>query len=312
MPARVRLQRKGNRNHPYWAIIIQSNKTNPRGLPIEVMGYWFPNNRREAERQVVLNFPRLKYWLGVGAEPTKGVIKLFGNVGFLPKRPPPHGFSTLYERPEHVGSTFEKKDPTFMPKILEKLPEWEEQNQQTKADQYRKALLEMHTGEDDEAKILEMQNTLEKYESFMSAFNKNYPQGSNEQRHLILEMLAKASEERPITPQRLSKELNISIQKAEGILEDYESFATPFTEADIEDHKHDLGKPSLGKIKKDKFLVHVQKPVTPVPDFKNGEFPRNIYGVRHPVRPYPTLPKSPSRRFSVLTSPFYLKISNNS
>jgi hypothetical protein len=41
----------------------------------------------------------LKYWIGVGAEPTDGVLKLLEKAEVLPKRPIKHGSATLYEKP---------------------------------------------------------------------------------------------------------------------------------------------------------------------------------------------------------------------
>jgi hypothetical protein len=65
------------------------------------------------QRAIILNRPRLKYWLSVGAQSSDGVMHLLGKADFLPPRPPKYGTSTLYERsvpaPESIKATIASK-----------------------------------------------------------------------------------------------------------------------------------------------------------------------------------------------------------
>lgn len=42
----------------------------------------------------------MRYWLGVGAQPSFRVHKILEKFDFLPKYPVPLGSSSLYEKPE--------------------------------------------------------------------------------------------------------------------------------------------------------------------------------------------------------------------
>ena len=100
MPAKIRLFQQGVRNHPFWWIVVQGGHKNPKGRFIERLGYWLPREtKKHVERSIILNQPRLRYWIGVGAEPTPGVLKVLETAELIPKRPPKHGSDTLYEKP---------------------------------------------------------------------------------------------------------------------------------------------------------------------------------------------------------------------
>jgi flagellar biosynthesis GTPase FlhF len=53
-------------------------------------------------RGIVLNKHKIRYWLSVGAEPTKGVVRLLNQFDFYPKTPVPWGSDNLYEKPDKV------------------------------------------------------------------------------------------------------------------------------------------------------------------------------------------------------------------
>jgi hypothetical protein len=67
---------------------------------------------------MVLNKHKARYWLGVGAQPTKGVVRVLNKFGFFPKYPVPFGSSSIYEKPKkdyeprHFRDHFKKiRDP---------------------------------------------------------------------------------------------------------------------------------------------------------------------------------------------------------
>ena len=67
MVLKIRLQNHGCRNHPYWWLVVQGLKVNPKGRIIEKIGMWWPRNTKRYQRSIVINRPRIKYWLSVGA-----------------------------------------------------------------------------------------------------------------------------------------------------------------------------------------------------------------------------------------------------
>ena len=102
MKTKLKLRNAGVRNHPYWHIIVQGEKKNLNGRYIEKVGMWMPRKTRTVKRGIVLNKHKIRYWLSVGAQPTKGVVRLLNKFEFYPKTPVPWGSDNLYEKPEKV------------------------------------------------------------------------------------------------------------------------------------------------------------------------------------------------------------------
>ncbi|MFZ2681766.1 MAG: 30S ribosomal protein S16 [Patescibacteria group bacterium] len=70
----IRLSRTGKRKQPYYRIVLQEQTRDPWSPAIEILGQLNPrNDRSEAE----LDLERIKYWLGKGAKPSKGLYNLF-------------------------------------------------------------------------------------------------------------------------------------------------------------------------------------------------------------------------------------------
>lgn len=103
MPIRIRLARHGRRNNPYYHIVaIQSSKRRD-AKPLEKLGEYDPIPRLPSvsdlpssskvfgnevgitpkEKRVEWNVDRIKYWLGVGAQPSLTVVKLLERVGYI-------------------------------------------------------------------------------------------------------------------------------------------------------------------------------------------------------------------------------------
>jgi ribosomal protein S16 len=53
-------------------------------------------------RHVALNKHRVRYWLSVGAEPTRRVQRLLEKFDFVPKAYAPFGSQHQYQKPEKV------------------------------------------------------------------------------------------------------------------------------------------------------------------------------------------------------------------
>ncbi len=81
----IRLQNHGKKNHPYWRIVVAPQHKNIFGRCTEHIGFWSPRHNVNIKRQIILNLPRLWYWLGNGAVPTYKVHKFLHMYGIFPK-----------------------------------------------------------------------------------------------------------------------------------------------------------------------------------------------------------------------------------
>lgn len=70
------------------------------GKIIEKLGYWRPRTVKTYDRAYVINRPRIHFWLGTGAKPTKAVHRILENFELVPKLPPYFGSKHTYEKPE--------------------------------------------------------------------------------------------------------------------------------------------------------------------------------------------------------------------
>lgn len=315
MPTRIRLQRRGTRNNPYYLIVIQSDRTNPKGKVIEKTGYYYPDRWSFAEKQIILNRPRLKYWLGVGAQPTKGVFRILGKSGFLPVRPPPFGTATLYEKP------LKSYPLSLHPRALElgafsdrveEVLESEENNKTIKEAKEDRAIYEFARQPSNSTLSIEMQGVWAKYSKFLDVFHRRYPSGSNEQRKVLLDLVnAEHLGKERITPHTLVNELGVTEGEAEDILDFYENVSMPFTSADIEDFKADLSLKAPKTANQGKTFVPVKVPLTPIPDFDDDSQNDEAYQLfqkRAQLKPTSKAYGATFKRsIHFLTSPLYFK-----
>src|SRR3954464_580411 len=76
----------GRRHRPFFRICAMGPRKARDGRSIEELGHYDPN-ARNAETQTVLNVDRIRYWLGVGAQPSDKVGALLRRHGV--KKPAP-------------------------------------------------------------------------------------------------------------------------------------------------------------------------------------------------------------------------------
>lgn len=91
---RIRLARMGRKHQPVYNVVVAKAKKAPNKLPIEVLGMYHPvptplsPQEKDAGnlpvKDVHLDFLRAQYWLGVGAQPTATVARIFKRAGILP------------------------------------------------------------------------------------------------------------------------------------------------------------------------------------------------------------------------------------
>ena len=83
---RIRMKSMGRRHRPFFRICAMDSRTPRDGRSIEELGHYDPMCPN-AETQTVLNVDRIRYWLGVGAQPSEKVQALLRRHGV--KKPAP-------------------------------------------------------------------------------------------------------------------------------------------------------------------------------------------------------------------------------
>ena len=80
MAVRLRLKRFGRTHHAYFRLSAMEGRNQRDGRVLEELGHYDPTNK-DADKQVSLKADRIKYWLGVGAQPTETVRSLLKKQG---------------------------------------------------------------------------------------------------------------------------------------------------------------------------------------------------------------------------------------
>ena len=83
MATRLRLQRRGRKNHPFYQIIVADSRAPRDGRSIERICSYNPNTNPAT---ITLDFDRALYWLQAGAEPSDTVRNILSNEGVLMKK----------------------------------------------------------------------------------------------------------------------------------------------------------------------------------------------------------------------------------
>ncbi|HEX8876570.1 MAG TPA: 30S ribosomal protein S16 [Phycisphaerales bacterium] len=79
---RLRFQRLGRHNRPFYRLAALDKRTRRDGVVIENLG-WFNPIEKDAAKQVHLNEERIKHWLSVGAQPTDTVRDFLAKRGLV-------------------------------------------------------------------------------------------------------------------------------------------------------------------------------------------------------------------------------------
>ncbi|KAJ1483267.1 ribosomal protein S16 domain-containing protein [Baffinella frigidus] len=83
---KLRLQRFGRRNLPFYRIVAADARHKRDGRCIEYLGTYNPIANKFGEKLVTLNMERAKYWLVCGAQPTDRIAKILGGCNILPAK----------------------------------------------------------------------------------------------------------------------------------------------------------------------------------------------------------------------------------
>ena len=82
---RLRLKRFGRTHTPFYRLNAIDQRSPRDGKPIEELGYFDPAEK-DLEKGVSLKADRIRYWLGVGAQPSETVRDLLAKQGILDKK----------------------------------------------------------------------------------------------------------------------------------------------------------------------------------------------------------------------------------
>ncbi len=77
---RIRLKKFGSKKRPYYRIVVQDSRKPRDGTSIEDVGLYHPIEVEE--KQISFNEDRIRYWIGVGAQPSDTVRKILNKKNF--------------------------------------------------------------------------------------------------------------------------------------------------------------------------------------------------------------------------------------
>ena len=80
---KIRLKKFGAKKRPYYRIVVQDVRKPRDGAVIEEIGTYQPIEAED--KQIAFNEERARYWIGVGAQPTDTVKKIFNKKNFTLK-----------------------------------------------------------------------------------------------------------------------------------------------------------------------------------------------------------------------------------
>ncbi|KAI0734617.1 ribosomal protein S16 [Fomitopsis betulina] len=110
MVVRLRLSLHGQRNHKTYRLDAVPSRLRRNAKPIEVLGMWDPRTPLgETTKEVRWSVDRIKYWLGVGAQPSKRVQKMLDIAGIQPEHKGPK--SSHSDVAAHLQQTLPTSQP---------------------------------------------------------------------------------------------------------------------------------------------------------------------------------------------------------
>lgn len=79
---RIRMQRLGRRNRPFYRIAVAEKNTRRNGPVIEQLGFYDPIEK-DAGKALKIDAERTKYWLSKGAQPSDTCRDFFAKMGLV-------------------------------------------------------------------------------------------------------------------------------------------------------------------------------------------------------------------------------------
>ena len=87
MAIALRLSRGGAKKRPYYRIVAADSRRARDGKYLEQLGIYNPLLAKDDPGRVKLNEDRIKYWLGVGAQPSDRVLRFLDAAGIMERKP---------------------------------------------------------------------------------------------------------------------------------------------------------------------------------------------------------------------------------
>ncbi|EIZ77519.1 30S ribosomal protein S16 [Novosphingobium sp. Rr 2-17] len=81
MSVSIRLSRGGAKKRPYYKIVVSNSRAPRDGKYLEQVGTYNPVLAKDDENRVRVTEDRVRYWLGVGAQPTDRVARILDKAG---------------------------------------------------------------------------------------------------------------------------------------------------------------------------------------------------------------------------------------
>ncbi|WP_156842050.1 30S ribosomal protein S16 [Novosphingobium aquimarinum] len=81
MAVAIRLSRGGAKKRPYYRVVVADSRSPRDGNYLEQVGTYNPLLAKDDENRVKLTEDRVRYWLGVGAQPTDRVARMLDAAG---------------------------------------------------------------------------------------------------------------------------------------------------------------------------------------------------------------------------------------
>ena len=81
MAVAIRLSRGGAKKRPYYRIVVADSRASRDGKYLEQIGTYNPLLAKDDENRVRLVEDRVRYWIGVGAQPTDRVARMLDKAG---------------------------------------------------------------------------------------------------------------------------------------------------------------------------------------------------------------------------------------
>ncbi len=81
MSVSIRLSRGGSKKRPYYKLVVSNSRSPRDGKYLEQLGTYNPLLPKDSAERVRLIEDRVRYWLGVGAQPTDRVARILDKAG---------------------------------------------------------------------------------------------------------------------------------------------------------------------------------------------------------------------------------------
>jgi len=126
--AKIKLQRKGSKNKPFYRIVVQDERDAPRGRVIEVLGTYNPLVEPSL---FTVDKEKTLAWMAQGAQPTEKLRILLGKAGVLA----PIDLAALKQRPTKAKGEGGEASPAAAPAAPAKAEAKAEKKVEAKAEE---------------------------------------------------------------------------------------------------------------------------------------------------------------------------------